>query len=150
MANRKRTIDEKVGAVQIALGQFEAMAEFNEAISQIAREIEPDITEVEELVAAATSEYLEVLADVWGKVPEQTQSVIEGVMANLMVRHQNRVEGLEQKGAEAPPSPQIPEKIRERVEQRMQEHEQQWSDGTTSPGQGAPVEAWQQNGPGTT
>jgi hypothetical protein len=146
--NRIRARVQNEEAVQIALQQFEAMAEFNDEISQIADEIDMNMTQVEEIIAAATSKHLEVLADVWEKVPEQVQPAIERVMANLMIRHQNRVEALEQNGAEAPPSPQIPEKIRERVEERMQEHEQWGTDGTMPNGQDVPAEVGQQNGPG--
>ncbi len=143
--NRVRTRNQNAEAVHIALQQFEAMAEFNEQISQIAQGIILNITEVEDLFAAATLKHLEVLADVWEKVPEQAQPAIERVMANLMICQQNRFEALEQKGAKAPPSPQIPEKIRTRIQQRIQEQKQQWLDGTIPSWQEVPAEAGQQN-----
>jgi hypothetical protein len=121
--NRVRARVQNTEAVQIALQQFEAMSEFGEEISQIARETGLNATEVEELVAEATSTHLEVLAEVYDKVPQQAQPVIERVMANLMMRQQRRVQALEQSGARVPPSPAIPETIKERVEERMQEQE---------------------------
>jgi hypothetical protein len=121
--NRIRARVQNTEAVQIALQQFEAMSEFGEEISQIAQETGLNITEVEELVAEATSRHLEVLAEVYDNVPEQAQPAIERVMANLMIRHQRRIQELEQWGANLPPSPVIPERIQERVEERVQEQE---------------------------
>lgn len=148
--NRVRAGVQNAEAVQIALQQFEAMAKFNEQISQIAQEIGLNITEVEELVAVATSKHLEVLADVWAKLPEQAQPAIERVMANLMIRHQNRVEALEQKGAKAPPSLVIPETVREKIEERIREREQNVEDGTTPPKPGVTAGAGQQSSHGIT
>jgi len=112
-----------VEAVEIALQQFEAMSEFGEEISQIAQGIGLNVTEVGELIAEATSKHLEVLAEVYDRAPEQAQPAIERAMANLMIRHQRRVQALEQRGAKVPPSPAIPERIQERVEERIQEQE---------------------------
>ena len=161
--NRVRATVQNAEAVQLALQQFEAMGEFGEEISQIAQETGLNITEVEELVAEATSIHLEVLAEVYDKVPEQVQSTIEGVMANLQIRHQRRVQELEQWGANVPPSPVIPERIQERVEERIQEqeklqeqestHEQQMEGtpgGTTLQTTGVPAGAYHQYSSATT
>lgn len=125
--NRIRARIQDREAVQIALQQFEAMAEFNEQISQIAQEISLNITEVEELIAEATSKHLNMMVEVYDKVPEQARPAIEEAMANLMIRHQTRVQAPEQRGVEAPQPPVIPEKIRERVEKRMREQQMEWS-----------------------
>jgi len=148
--NRIRSRVQNVEAVQIALHQFEGMAEFGEEISRIAQEISLNMTEVEELVAEATSHHLEVLADVWERVPEQTKPAIERAMANLMIRHQRRVQKLEEWGIENPPSLTVPERVRVRMEETIQEQEQWGSNGTTTPGQGIPAEVLQQNGHGAT
>ena len=121
--NRVRARVQNAEAVQIALQQFEAMADFNEEISQIAHEVDKDVEGVEELIAVATSEHLEELAEVWEMVPEQAQPTIERVMANLLIRHQRRVQALEQLGLVCPPAPVIPERIQERVQERLQEQE---------------------------
>jgi hypothetical protein len=138
--NRVRARVGDVRAVEIALQQFEAMSEFGEEISQIAQGIGLNVTEVEELIAEATSKHLEVLAEVYDRVPEQAQPAIERAMANLMIRNQRRVQALEQRGAKVPPSPAIPERIQERVEERIQEQESTQEQqregimsGTTSP-----------------
>ena len=148
--NRIRSRVQNVEVVQIALHQFEGMAEFGEEISRIAQEMGLNMTEVEELVAEATGHHLEVLADIWERVPEQAKPGIEKAMANLMIRHQRRVQKLEEWGIGSPSSPVIPERVRERMEERIQEQEQWGSNGTTTPGQGVPAEASQQNGHGTT
>jgi hypothetical protein len=121
--DRVRATVQNTEAVEIALQQFEAMSLFGEEISQIARRTGLNATEVEQLVAQATSRHLEVLAEVYDKVPEQAQPAIEMVMANLMIRHQRRVQELEQQGVNVPPPPAMPERIRERVDERIQEQE---------------------------
>jgi hypothetical protein len=121
--NRVRAKVQNAEAVGIALQQFEAMAEFGEEISQIAHAVDKDVEMVEELIALATSAHLEELAEVWEMVSEQARPAIERAMANLLIRHQERVQALEHMGVEAPPAPVIPERIRERVEERIQEQE---------------------------
>ena len=154
--NRIRVRAKHMETVEYALQQFEAMAEFGEEISQIAQEIGLNITKVEELIAEATSEHLEVLAEVYDNVPEQAQPSIEGAMANLQIRHQNRVQALEQSGGEVPSPPVIPERIQERVEERIREQEriqeQQMEGkpgGATSQMPGVPTGACYQYGPAT-
>jgi hypothetical protein len=139
--NRIRARVQNAEAVQTALQQFEAMSEFGEAISHVAQEIGLNVTEVEELVSQATSRHLEVLAEVYDRVPEQAQPAIERVMANLMIRHQRRVQELEQWGANVPPTPVIPERIQERVEERIQEQErtQEQQMGGTASGTTSPI-----------
>jgi hypothetical protein len=121
--NRVRARFSDADAVEIALLQFEAMAEFGEEISRIAQESGINITKVEELIAEATSTHLEVLVEVYDNVPEQAQPAIERTMANLLIRHQRRVQVIEQSGGEVPPPPVIPERIQERVEERIQEQQ---------------------------
>lgn len=144
--NRVRVRAEHVEAVENALQQFEAMAEFGEEISQIAQQAGKDIEWVEELIALATSEHLEELAEVWEMVPEQAQPAIERAMANLQIRHQKRVQALEQRGVEAPPPPVIPERIRERVEERIRERVEGIPGETTPPTPGVPAGACHQYG----
>jgi hypothetical protein len=126
MEGRLNRVGARVGdvaAVEIALQQFEAMSEFGDEISQIAHDVGLNVTQVEELVAEATSRHLEVLAEVYDKVPEQAQAAIEGVMSRMMIRHQRRIQALEQSGGKVPPSPAIPEKIQERLQERLQQQE---------------------------
>jgi predicted transposase YdaD len=121
--DRIRAKAQNMEAVQIALQQFEAMSQFGEEISQIAHEVGLNVTQVEELVAEATSRHLEVLAEVYDQVPEHAQPAIESVMSRMMIRHQRRVQELEQQGANVPQSPEIPDRIQERLQERMQQQE---------------------------
>jgi len=149
--NRVRARVQNAEAVQIALQQFEAMGELGEEISRIAQETGLKTTDVEELIAEAIARHLEVLAEVYDEVPEAARPAIERTMATLMMRHQNRVQALEQQGVGAPLAPVIPERIRERIEDRIREQKQQGvPDGTTLPGQGVLAGALQQNDHGTT
>ena len=139
--NRIRDREQNREALQIALQQFEAISEFNEEICRIAQEAGLNITSAEELVAEATSKHLEVLADVWEKVPEQAKQAIEEAMANLMIRHQERIQALEQQGGKAPQPPVIPEKVREQVEKRIREQQMEWSVPEGVPQGGSPGQA---------
>lgn len=124
MEERMNRVMARIGsadAVEGALEQFETMAQFGEVISRMAREAGRDSDEVEALVAEATIVHLEVLADVWERVPEQARAIIEDVMARAQIRHQARVEAMEQRGMDSPRFPVIPEHVRKRVEERVRE-----------------------------
>jgi hypothetical protein len=124
MGERMNRVMARIGsadAVDGALEQFEAMAQFSEEISRMAQESGRDSEEVEALVAEATVVHLEVLADVWERVPEQAQTAVEEVMARVQIRHQARLETMEQRGMDSPRAPVIPQHVRERVEERMRE-----------------------------
>jgi hypothetical protein len=146
--NRIRARVQNAEAVQIALQQFEVMGELGEEISRIAQEIGLNVTCVEELVALATLGHLEVLAEVYDEVPEEARPAIERTMATLMMRHQNRVQALEQQGVEAPLAPVIRERIRERIEEIIREQEQWGPNGTTVSGQSVLAGPWQLDGHG--
>ena len=108
-------------AVEIALEQFEAMADFGEAISWIAGQIGRDEDRVEELIAQATLIHIDVLAEVWEKVPEQARDAIEGALARALIRHENRVLAMEQRGIVLPEHAGVPAHMRERVEERIRQ-----------------------------
>jgi uncharacterized damage-inducible protein DinB len=137
--NRVRAALRNMEALQIALGQFEGMSEFNEEISRVAEETGLNATGLEELLAEAYGKHMLVLAEVWQQVPEQARPAIERAMANVTVHYQRRVQSLEQRGVKVPPSPAIPgkvgERIQERLWQRIQERQQWGPDQTTPAGQ---------------
>ena len=107
--------------VESALEQLETMAEFGEGISRIAEAVGKDEENVEELLIEATSVQLEVLVELWEGVADQVRPAIERAMAKALIRHEERVRALEQRGIEAPELPVIPPMIRERVEERIRE-----------------------------
>jgi len=108
--------------VEGALDEFEELSGFGEEISSIAQGLGVDYT-VEQLVARATRHHLDVLALVWGKVPEQAQAAIEKAMGISVRGHERAVEALEERGAlgEIPEEPPIPEGIPEKVREKLLE-----------------------------
>ncbi|MFO7773105.1 MAG: DUF5667 domain-containing protein [Dehalococcoidia bacterium] len=141
---RERAMAGDMNGAEAALQQFETMAEFGEDISGIGQEMGKDTDEVEELIAAATSIHLEVLGEVWEGLPEQARPIIEEAMARAQIRHERRVQALEQKGIEAPHpqlGPQLSERVRERVENMLSQTRPLWPTipgGGTSSGRPCP------------
>jgi len=107
--------------VEDAINDTGKLFKFGEEISEIARGLGKDTTTVEQLVAKATSIHLEVLAEVYEKVPEQAKPVIEEAMAKSIETRQRAVEALKAKGAlgEIPEEQPIPERVPESVKERL-------------------------------
>jgi len=111
----------KIDEVEEAIKEFENQYKFGEEISQIAQGLGKDITTVEQLVGKATSIHLEILAEVYEKVPEQAKEAIEKAMEVSAKGHQRAVEALKAKGAldevseEVPVPKELPEKVKERI-----------------------------------
>ena len=78
-------------------------------------------------VGKATSKHLEVLAEVYEKVPEQAKSAIENAMKASVKGHERAVEALKAQNAlgeipeEVPLPIKIPAEARERVQMRVQQ-----------------------------
>ena len=114
-------------AVEEALDDTEELLKLGEEISEIARGLGKDTTTVEQLVAKAASNHLEVLSRVYDKVPEQAKPAIERAIANSVRNRERVIEALKEKNAlgeipeEDPLAERIQEKVRERVEERVQE-----------------------------
>lgn len=111
----------EIDKAEEAVKEFEAQYKFGEEISQIAQGLGKDITTVEQLVGKATSIHLEILAEVYEKVPEQAKEAIEKAMEVSAKGHQRAVEALKAKGAldevseEVPVPKELPEKVKERI-----------------------------------
>jgi len=82
-----------------AIEEFEKYALFGQEISEIAQGIGKDVTTVEQLVARASAQHLEVLNDVYDKVPAEAKEAIQKAMTVSEVGRQNAVESLKEKGA---------------------------------------------------
>jgi hypothetical protein len=97
-------------------------------ISEIAQGLGKDETNVEELIAKATSVHLTVLAEVHEKVPEQAEAAIQDAIANIMVNREELLQRLEEKGASGNISQEVPaleglqEQVMERVQERIEEN----------------------------
>ncbi len=101
--------DEDVEGVEDAVEEFEELAGFGEEISELARQIGVDETQVEELVARATSLHLEVLEKVLETVPDEAKPAIERAMERSRTGHERAVQALEQRGApDGTPGPNGP------------------------------------------
>jgi len=113
----------EIEEVEEALKEFEDQYEFGQEISQIAEGLGKDTTTVEQLVGEATSIHLEVLADVYEKVPEQAKPAIENAMEVSAKGHGEAVEALKEKDAlgEVPEEVPLPDKVPEEVEEKIQE-----------------------------
>lgn len=128
---RARASDNNTEEIEEALDDTEELINFGEEISEIARGLGKDTTTVEELVARATSVHLEVLAEVYEKVPEQAKVAIENAMTNSVINRERVIEVLKNKGAvdeipeEAPALKKIQEQALERIRENLQERAQE-------------------------
>ena len=110
-----------------AVQEFENQYKFGEEISQIAQGLGKDITTVEQLVGKATTIHLEILAEVYEKVPEDTKPVIENAMKVSVKGHERAVEALKTQDAlgeipeEVSIPAEIPQEVRDRVQTRVQQ-----------------------------
>lgn len=139
--DRARTMAEGEDAegALAAVEQFERMADLGEEISRIAWESPNDAGDVEEFIADAVPNHMEVLAQVWQMVPEQARPAIERAMTEAVVRHQERSQALERRGVRAAPiRPIAPMPLWERVEERVRERGARMPEGTF-PGEDMPI-----------
>jgi len=111
--------------VEEAVNEFENQHKFGEEISQIAQGLGKDITTVEQLIGKATSIHLEILAEVYEKVPTQAKPAIEKTMEVSATGHQKTVESLKEKDAldEVPEEVPVPEELPESVKEKIRKPE---------------------------
>jgi len=107
--------------VEEALADADELLGLEEEISEIAQELSENMTAIEQRVARATSNRLEVLARVYEKVPDQAKPAIERAMANSVRKHERAVEALKERDALGEISEElpIPERVREEVKERL-------------------------------
>jgi hypothetical protein len=120
---KEKAEEGEIEEMEEALGEFENQHKFGEKISEIAQGLGKDITTVEQLVGKATAIHLEVLSEIYEKVPEQAKEAIEKAMEVSVKGHEKAVEALKKKEAlgEVPEEPPLPEIIPEEVKKRIQE-----------------------------
>ncbi len=109
--------------VENEIEEFGKLANFGDEISQIAQGLGKETTTVDQLVAKATSYHLDVLAEVYEKVPENSKAAIERAMNKSAKGRETAVEALKKKGALGDISEEVPatvsDKIPETVKQRI-------------------------------
>lgn len=121
--------------VDEALEDAEEMYQFGENISEIARGLGKDTTQVEELIAKALSNHLQVLAEVSQKVPEPARESIENALATSLSNRARVIEQLREKAAlgdieeDEPALDNVDARVLARVTQRIQERLQEESQG---------------------
>lgn len=117
----------EIDKMEEAIEEFENQYNFGTEISQIAQGLGKETTTLEQLVARATSIHLEILAEIYEKVPEQAREAIERAMEVSAKGHEKAVEALKQKDAldqvpeEIPISDKIPAETREKIEEKAKE-----------------------------
>ena len=113
--------------VEAALNDTDKLFKFGEEISETARGLGKDTTNVEQLVARATSAHLEVLTEVHEKVPEPARVAIESAIANSLTNRERVVEALKSKGAlgEIPEEAPVMERVQAQLLERVQAEVQQ-------------------------
>jgi len=109
--------DENTEEAEEAIEEFEKYAAFGQEISEIAQGIGKDTTTVEQLVARATTHHLEVLNDVYNKVPEPAKEAIQKAMTISEIGRQQAVEALKKKGVleNIPETVPVPREVKEKV-----------------------------------
>jgi len=128
---RQKASDNASGEVDEALNDAEEMYRFGEEISEIARGLGKDTTTVEELVAKATSNHIQVLAEVSEKVPEQGREGVENALANALSNRAAVIERLRTKAAlgdieeDEPALDSLDASMLARVTERIQERIQE-------------------------
>ncbi len=124
---RKESEEGDVLRMREAVEEFENQYRFGEEISDIAKGQGKNTTTVEQLVGKATGAHLEVLADVYERVPEEAKSSIEEAMVVSVKGHEEAVRALRGKNAmndvseEVSLPEQVPQNIRERIHNRVRE-----------------------------
>lgn len=90
--------ENEINEVENALDEFEVLSGFGQEISEMARGLS-DNTTVADLVFKATAKHLDILAEVYEKVPESAWPGIERAMEVSVRGHERAVEVLKEKGA---------------------------------------------------
>ena len=91
-SNEDEEVEEKIE-------EFEKIADFGNEISQIAKGLGKDTTTVDQLIALATSKHLDVLTEIYEKVPEQAKAAIERAMSKSIKGRETTIEALKEKDA---------------------------------------------------
>lgn len=107
----------EVEDVEDLINEYEGRINKSLKITEIAKGLGKNTTNVEQLVAEATSTHLEILSEVHENVPEQAKQAIEKAMDVSSNGREKAVEALKEKGAlgEIPEEPPIPEEVKEKI-----------------------------------
>ncbi|MFC2073026.1 DUF5667 domain-containing protein [Chloroflexota bacterium] len=128
---REKSAESNIEEVEKALDDTDRMLRFREELSENAKRLGQDTTIVEQLVAKATSKHIDVLAEVYEKMPEQNRVAIQNTITNTMINRETAVEALKNRGAlgEISEETSLPERIRQEIEVRERVRERASSSG---------------------
>jgi len=122
---KEKADGDEVEEVKNEVEEFDKLANFGNEISQIAQGLGKDTTTVDQLVARATTRHLEVLAEVYEKVPEQAKaailSVIERAMEKSVKGRETAVESLKKKDALGDISEEVPKSVSDKIPEKIKE-----------------------------
>jgi len=128
LAEAKAVVEKgKPEFVEKTLARYENQLNNSIARAKKAQAKDQNVEEVMTRVGEATSKHLEILAQVYEKVPEQAKSAIESAMKASLKGHEKAVEVLKAKDAlgEVPEEillpAEIPVEVRERIQARVQQ-----------------------------
>lgn len=107
----------EVEDVEDLIKEYERRVNKSLKIAEIAKGLGNNTTNIEQLVAEATSTHLEILSEVHEKVPEQAKQAIEKAMDVSSKGREKAVEALKEKGAlrEIPEELPIPKEVKEKI-----------------------------------
>ena len=126
---RVKATENVTADVEEALNYVARIAEIEEEMANIAQEKGIDIAPIQQRLAQATSNRLEVLASVWEKVPQTAKPAIENAIENSVRKYERAVETLKNNNAlvaipkKALVIPRIPEEVREELKLRTSNKE---------------------------
>ena len=115
---REKSAENNIEEVEKALDDTDRMLRFREELSENAKRLGQDTTIVEQLVAKATSKHIDVLVEVYEKMPEQNRVAVQNTIANTVINRETAVEALKNRGAlgEISEETSLPERIRNEIE----------------------------------
>jgi len=114
---REKADEGEVEEVEELIDEYEKEINKSSEVAEIAKGLGRDTTNVEEVIAEATSKHLEILSEIHEKVPEQAKPAIEKAMGVSANGREKAVESLKEKNVlgnipeEAPVSEEVKEKI---------------------------------------
>jgi DNA repair exonuclease SbcCD ATPase subunit len=118
---KEKAEENEVEEVEDEIEEFEKLANFGNEISQIAQGLGKDTTTVDQLVAKATTRHLDVLAEVYAKVPDQAKAAIESAMAKSTIAREKSVEALKNKGALGNIPEEVPTSVSDKISDDVKE-----------------------------
>ena len=120
---KSKAQENDIEEVEETVNEVEKLFEFGAEISAIAREIGKGETTVDQLIARTTVLHLDVLTEVYNRVPEQAKSAIEDAMTKAAAARENAVANLKEAGTlnNIPEELPIPEHLPDEVKQRLQQ-----------------------------